>query len=104
MLVAVRGLMLSRQLSWLTGRSAVVAGGCLVVGEHSLAERGRRSGEAVATTVAQCVGQDHRRIEAAELPSESSVTAGQPKQSCLAQRSADASEDRALVTKCAYCL
>ena len=73
-------------------------------GEHSRAENGRRSGEAVATPVAQCVGHDYWRIEAAELPSESGVTAGQPRQSCLAQRSADASEDRVLATKCADCL
>ena len=39
----------------------------------SFAERGRRSGDAVATPVAQCAGHDYRRIEEAELPSESGV-------------------------------
>ena len=48
-------------------RSAAAAGGSLVV------EHGRWSGEAVATPVAQCVGHDYRRIEAAGLPSESGV-------------------------------
>ena len=62
-----------RRLSQLTGHSAAVAGGCLVAGKGLLAERGRRSGEAIATPVAQCVGHDYQRIEAAELPSESGV-------------------------------
>ena len=73
-------------------------------GEHSRAENGRRSGEAVATPVAQCVGHDYWRIETAEVPSESGVTAREPWQLCLAQRSADESEDQALATKCADCL
>ena len=53
MFVAVRGLMLSRQLSELTGHSAAVVGSCLVAGKRLLAECGCSSGEAVAMPVVQ---------------------------------------------------
>ena len=89
-----------RQLSELTGRSAAVAG--VLPGCWQKSACRARSLEWGGGSYASCPvsRHDHRLAEAAVLPSESGVTAVQLRQPCLAQRSANASEDRAL-TKCA---